>query len=193
MKINLNKNENIMVLAVVLFLITAVVALLLGLTNSVTADQIAARALQEQKEARLEVLPGAEEFVPIDAAPGGSISEIYEGKAGGVTVGYCLNVNPMGFGGEINMVVGITPDKTVKGVKITKLSETAGLGAKATEDKFISQYNEKSGGQELAVIKSGSPKENEIVAISGATITSKAVTDGVNEALAVVEQLGGAK
>ena len=63
------------------------------------------------------------------------------------------------------------------------MNETPGLGAKAKDEAFINQYNSKLTDENLAVIKNGTPAENEIVAISGATITSSAVTKGVNTAI----------
>ena len=85
------------------------------------------------------------------------------------------------------MIIGVCKQATVTGVKITSLSETPGLGAKASNEEFTKQYYGLEEG--ISVIKSGMPNGNEISAISGATITSKAVTEGVNAALKYVGTL----
>lgn len=189
MRIDLKNNEQIWVLAAVLFVITAVVALLLGFTNMATADKIAQITAKEQDEARAEVMPGAEEFVKADGSFDAPVNEVYEARKGGETAGWCVSVSPNGFGGAISMVVGVTPDLMVQGVSITSLSETPGLGSKAADDAFKSQFDGKPAASGLSVIKSGQPADNEIMAISGATITSRAVTDGVNAAVETVKAL----
>ena len=89
-------------------------------------------------------------------------------------------VAPRGFGGEIVMIVGVNTEGVVTGVVITEMSETAGLGAKADDPSFLSQYVGKSGS--LTVVK-GNAGETQISAITGATVTSRAVTDGVLAAM----------
>ncbi|MBQ2617784.1 MAG: FMN-binding protein, partial [Synergistaceae bacterium] len=87
-----------------------------------------------------------------------------------------------GYGGQIGFVVGITKDGTVKAINILNHSETPGLGAKSTEPEFYGQFADKSS-LPLKVVKGGASNPDEIAAISGATITSNAVTDGVNGAV----------
>ncbi len=189
MSLDLKNNEKIWVLALVLFVITAVVALLLGLTNQLTADKIAERQELELTEARQAVMPDADAFTKVEGSFDETVSEVYAATKGGETVGYCVSVNPNGFGGPIGMVVGVSLDNTVEGVTITSLSETPGLGSKAQDEAFYGQYVGKQADSPLAVIKSGSPADNEIVAISGATITSAAVTNGVNTAVETAKSL----
>ena len=87
---------------------------------------------------------------------------------------------------ELEKVIsGINMDGTIAGAVIGSMTETPGLGAKAQDQPFISQYNGKSIDNEIIVSKSSTGAENEIVAISGATITSQAVTDGINLAVEV--------
>ena len=83
-------------------------------------------------------------------------------------------------------MVGVRADGTVEGIDFLSISETAGLGMNADTDKFKSQFKGKSG--EIGVAKS-SPADNEIQALTGATITSKAVAKAVNEALALYEEV----
>ena len=188
----MQKNEKPFVLAIILFVITAVVALLLAYTNSVTWNKIEENTAKEQNEARMAVMANATEFEKLDTelAEDGIVTEIYAGKnASGELVGYCVGVAPNGFGGAIEMMVGVKPDETLTGIKIVSLSETPGLGSKAQEPKFKDQFNDKSVKEPLTVMKSGTAKDNEIVAISGATISSNAVVSGVNAAAQAVKNL----
>ena len=174
-----------------LLIISAVAALLLALTNSVTASTIAQRNEQANAEARKLVLESAQDFeqvkdVKTDNSKGVEVSEIYEAKdASGNTVGYTLKVLPSGYGGTIELMVGIDSAKgQVSGINVVSNSETAGLGAKATNPEFNDQYKGKPL-EELSVLKNGTPGDTEIKAISGATITSTAVTNGVDAAIEV--------
>lgn len=189
----MQKNENPIVLAGILFAITAVVALLLAFTNDVTEQKIAENTEKEQTAARQEVMADAAEFEKIEtglAEQAVPVKEIYAAKdASGELIGYCVSVSPNGFGGAIEIMVGVKPDETLTGIKIVSLSETPGLGSKAQEPKFKDQFDGKTVKDPLSVIKSGTPKDNEVVAISGATITSNAVTEGVNAAVDAVKNL----
>ena len=174
-----------------LLIISAVAALLLALTNSVTASTIAQRNEQANAEARKLVLESAQDFeevkdVKTDNSKGVEVSEIYEAKdASGNTVGYTLKVLPSGYGGPIELMVGIDSAKgQVTGINVVSNSETAGLGAKSTDPEFSDQYKGKPL-EELSVLKNGTPGDTEIKAISGATITSTAVTNGVDAAIEV--------
>ena len=174
-----------------LLIISAVAALLLALTNSVTASTIAQRNEQANAEARKLVLESAQDFeevkdVKTDNSKGVEVSEIYEAKdASGKTVGYTLKVLPSGYGGTIELMVGIdSANGQVSGINVVSNSETAGLGAKATDPEFSDQYKGKPL-EELSVLKNGTPGDTEIKAISGATITSTAVTNGVDAAIEV--------
>ena len=174
-----------------LLIISAVAALLLALTNSVTASTIAQRNEQANAEARKLVLESAQDFEEVkdtktDNSKGVKVSEIYEAKdASGNTVGYTLKVLPSGYGGTIELMVGIDSAKgQVSGINVVSNSETAGLGAKSTDPEFSDQYKGKPL-EELSVLKNGTPGDTEIKAISGATITSTAVTNGVDAAIEV--------
>ena len=174
-----------------LLIISAVAALLLALTNSVTASTIAQRNEQANAEARKLVLESAQDFEQVkdaktDNSKGVEVSEIYEAKdASGNTVGYTLKVLPSGYGGKIELMVGIDSAKgQVSGINVVSNSETAGLGAKSTDPEFSDQYKGKPL-EELSVLKNGTPGDTEIKAISGATITSTAVTNGVDAAIEV--------
>ena len=188
-------------LAGILMIICAVVAALLGVVNGVTADKI--KAIQEQKlQASLQVVfPGAEftkvdvtdELVTLAASSDAEsgLAAIYEASTGG----YAVEVKPTGVGGAIDMIVGIDGEGAVTGVSVISHSETAGIGTKVAVDKpnkngvgVLSQFTGRSAGAgNLFTVNSGS---NQVDAISGATVTTKAITRGINAASLVAEQLG---
>lgn len=185
--------NNIAKLGSILFGICAVAALALGLTNNITAPIIEQRNIQANNESRQMVLPQATEFVQMDNSifanveglEDGLVSEVYEGKNKDEVVGYTIKTLPKGYGGKIELIVGISKDGLVTGTNIGSMSETPGLGSKASEPKFKDQFKDKPATTELSVVKGSVSSENEIQAISGATITSKAVTKGVNAAIEV--------
>ena len=184
----IEKKDKLEILRVglILFAITAVAAFVLAFVNSVTEPVIAANNQKKQEAAMKSVLPEGTKFENVEFTPdeGSSVSEIYSaGDAGAVVM-----VKPKGYGGEISMAVGIDRSYKVTGVEIISQSETAGLGANCTNDSFKEQFKGKT--ENIEVVKNGA-KENQIDAISSATITSKAVTKGVNEAVATVKAMRG--
>ena len=180
--------------------ISLVVALLLGLTNMLTADKIAAINKQKTEEALAKVVSAADcEFPPMEEIPqamidaaneqGGKLSEVYEVKSGGDTIGYAFKVTASGSQGNIVMIVGVDTDLTVTGVSIVNNSETKGIGSKVMDNEATSagtgaldQFVGKSGAGTLVV------KQN-IDAVTGATVSTKGVTKGVNAALAAAEAM----
>lgn len=184
----MQKNENPIVLSAVLLVISLVVALLLAFTNTITKDKIAQNTEKEQTLAKQEVMPEATEFEDMGYS-NGSVTAVYQAISGDSMVGWCVSVMPNGYGGAIDLMVGINPDMSVSGIKVVSNSETAGLGAKCTDAEFSKQFiNKKS---PVSVIKNGNARDNEIVAITGATITSRAVVQGVNDAIDAVKATGG--
>lgn len=175
--------SKIVKLGLILFVITAVTGLVLGAVQTITLEPIKEAQAKEKNEALAATLPGAEEFnaVEIEGNPG-IIEEIYEGSGGGAVIGYNFTVKPKGYGGLITMVVGINNEGRVMDIKILNHSETPGLGAKASDPSFAGQFKEKLAGA-LSVTKTPPESDSHIQAISGATITSSAVTNGVNTAL----------
>ncbi len=172
----------------ILLAIGFVCTLLLSLCNHMTKDRIAALAAAAEQEAMITTLPQAEKFVKLSDKAEGIVTAVYEGKDANKTlVGHCVKVEPMGYGGAISMIVGVDADGVVRGVDIISMSETPGLGAKAGDPLFTDGYTGKTAG--IKVKKSGAPAGNEISAISGATVTSRAVTEGVNAAIAAAESL----
>ena len=134
----------------------------------------------EIKQAMREVLP-AQDYTPLDAALPQGVTEAY--RAG--DAGYVVRVAPNGFGGAIDLMVGVKADGTVNGVAVIAHSETASLGANCTREEFRAQYADGAG--PFAVGQDGGTIE----ALTGATVTSRAVTDGVNAALDFVREVQG--
>lgn len=165
-------------LTLTLFLITTIVAGLLGLVNYVTADTIAEQIAQKAENAMRQVLE-ADGYEPLDVPEDSAVTAAY--RAG--DKGYVVRVAPNGFGGAIDMMVGVDKAGAVTGVAIVSQSETASLGANCTREDFRAQFTGKSG--TLSVSKDG----GEIEALTGATVTSRAVTEGVNTALEFVQEV----
>lgn len=156
------------------------IALLLAIVNAATADVIEKRAKADETAALKVVMPSADNFKEIKSEN----YTAYEAFEKGEKKGVCIKTSAVGYGGDISVIVGIKDGK-IEGVSITDMDETPGLGARASEKSFISQYKGKKG--KFAVSKDG----GKIETISGATITSRAVTEAVNKALETAESLNG--
>ena len=166
-------------LSMTLLLICAVVAAVLAAVNSYTAPIIAKQKEEKTQLAIEAVLPGGGEAVEFEDATG-MVTALYASDSG-----WAVQVTTNGFGGAIDMMVGIDKTGNVIGISIISHAETPSLGAVAAEDNaageaFRSQFAGLSG--TLAVSKDGGTVD----AISGATITSRAVVEGVNAALQCV-------
>ena len=184
--------KDILKLGVTLFAICAVAALVLGVTNNITAPVIEERNIQASNEARKIVLSEADEFKELDGMNSDIVLEVYEGIKDGQVIGYTIKTSSKGYGGAIELMVGISKDGKITGVEIGNHSETPGLGSKATEPMFKNQYVDKDVLNSLLVVKGSTNNDNEISAISGATITSNGVTSGVNAAMKIYnEKLSG--
>lgn len=176
-------------LGVILFAITMITGVILGGVHTMTLKPIAETQLKEKNEALAATLPEATTFKMLKIAtnPNGHIKEINVGSDGSKLIGYNITVTPKGYGGSIEMIVGVKADGTLSDIQILNHGETPGLGAKAPEPEFAGQFKNKKV-TELEVVKTEASADNQIQAISGATITSKAVTSGVNEALKYVHE-----
>ena len=182
-------NENIVMyvlrLAGTLFLIAAVVAAALAGVNAITAPVIAELNAAATQEAISAVLPGGFDSEITDYADAtGIVSKVYQGANG-----YALEVGPGGFDNTITMMVGVDNEGKVLGISIVSHTETAGLGAVAAAgtpagENFRGQFVGASGS--VSVTKDGGTMD----AITGATITSRAICVGVNAALDCVANMG---
>lgn len=191
--------------ASILLLITVVAGLILGFVYQITKEPIAAAEEKAAKAAYQEVFQEAAGFsdkLELAVPEGESTWEQnYAGvdldnvlmatDAEGVCLGYVLTMTSHeGYGGDITFTMGIQNDGTLNGISLLSISETAGLGMKAGT-VLVPQFAGKQVSQ-FTYTKTGSTMDSQIDAISGATITTNAVTTAVNAGLYIFEtQLGG--
>ena len=186
--------------AIILFAITLISELMLGFVYDITKAPIAAAAKAAKNEAYAVVFPDAKDFEASDAETAKiaetadeisgkgfghvTIDEVVDAKdASGNNVGRVITATSKdGYNGTVQLSVGIKSDGTVVGITFLTLAETPGLGMRAGEKDFYSQYANKNT-KEFKLVKGSASGDNEIAAISGSTITSSAVTNAVNAAL----------
>lgn len=180
---------------VILLVITIVAGLVLGLVYQITKDPIAEQEAKKKQEACQEVFRDADSFETMEVnslnagewAQAGfaqeSVDEVMSAMdASGNLLGYVVTVTTReGYGGDIKFSIGIRMDGTINGISILSISETAGLGMRA-EEVLKPQFAGKQA-EYFEYTKSGAVTETQIDAISGATITTNAVTNGVNAGL----------
>lgn len=166
-------------IVVTLMVICGIVALLLSAVNAVTKDVIAENSTKKQSEAILRIFTEGTDVVPY--ADTDNVWLVYQNDT---VLGYCAAVTPAGYVDDISMMVGVDEAGQVVGVQIVDMSETSGIGTKTKNDSFLDQFIGKSG-----VLTVG---EN-IDGITGATYSSRGVTEGVNMALALDVSLDGVK
>lgn len=179
-----------------LMLITVVAGLLLGLVYEITKTPIANEQQLAKEEAYKAVFENADHFEAItldeqaveqELQKQGYNATINEAMKvldkDGNLLGHVVTVTDHeGYGGDIQFAMGVTVDGVTNGISFLSISETAGLGMKAKEDDFKNQFSGKEVSQ-FAYTKNGASADNEIDALSGATITTNAVTNGVNAGL----------
>ena len=182
----------------ILFVITIIAGCMLGFVYSITKDKIAAKQEETTELAYKQVMKGSDTFKADYSSLVASSSKLLKNNYGknGIEItnalgaykdnkltGYVIQVTDKdGFGGEIELIVGIDLQKEIKGVEILSISETVGLGMNAKNASFRNQYLNKKV-DSFTVTKTGKQEDNEIDSLTGATITSKAMTNGVNGAL----------
>lgn len=181
--------QTILAPTVCLFICCLVATGLLAVTNKFTSEKIEANLREEANRLYVIVVPEAETFREEKVEVQGETFVYQVGLKGDETVGYVFNTQKNGYGGPIVVLTGLDSAGVIKGVQILSMTETAGLGMNAGEPAYLNQYKNKS--KHLTVVKTD-PGEDQIQAISAATITSQAVTDAVNQALEIFEaQKGG--
>ena len=182
-----------------LTVITLISGLLLGVVNDITAGPIASQQAKEKEEAYKAVFAEAASFEVVTSGEDAdlesyldengykaqSIDEVMLAKDdAGNELGYAFSVTTSeGYGGDIQFAMGIQDDGTLNGISILSISETAGLGMRATTDDFKNQFKDKNV-EKFTYTKTGATSDDEIDALSGATITTNAMTNGVNAGLA---------
>ena len=165
-----------LILCVICLLATAALA---G-TNLLTADTIAQQKVITEQESRKQVLPDADSF---EEADGYAI-----GKTGSDIAGYVFVTSSKGYGGDVQVMTGISTDGQITGVVILEQDETPGLGANAEKESFRDQFKQAVPENGFTVTKS-TAGEGEISALTGATITTTAVTNAVNDTIAQYNEI----
>ena len=183
-----------------LTVISLVVAAMLGLVNSITADKIAEIDAENTRISMSAVAPEGSEFgdkmeltetaVAAAAAQGGKLMEMYPVTNGGAEAGYVLKISASGSQGSIVMMVGVDANKAITGISVVSHAETSGIGTKvvgndlnAAGEHVLDQFIGLSGAGSLVV-------GSNITPITGATVSTKGITTGANAALAAVDALG---
>jgi Na+-translocating ferredoxin:NAD+ oxidoreductase subunit G len=185
--------KKVLFLGLTLAVISAIAAFSLAYTYAVTRSRIAQQIWEEQIKAAKAVLPEVtrnEDFkekveladeirkqVPL-------VDKVFEGYSGGALAGYAVQCLPRGYGGPITLMVGIRPNGETTGIKVVENKETPGLGSGIEDPAWNKQFQGRKPGDPLRVNK-------EYDAISGATISSKAIGNGVRAALESYKLIGG--
>lgn len=195
--------KSIMKDALILFAITLAAGLLLGVVYDITKEPIAAQKEKTKTQACQNVFreaAGFETYEELDAETasavlaeagitGADIDEVmYAKDASDSVLGYVITVTDHeGYGGDIQFSMGITKEGMLNGISLLSISETAGLGMKAG-DVLVPQFTDKQV-ERFYTTKTGSANDSEIDAISGATITTDAIVNGVNGGLAYYQNV----
>ena len=161
--------------ALLLFVICVCITALLAGTNKLTAAKIAQNAVEKEESSRQTVLPEAEEFK--------TEGDCAVGYKGGEVVGYVYVTSAKGYGGDVQIMTGITSEGSISGVVVLDHDETPGLGANCEKEDFRAQYLQSVPDNGFTVVKNQAAGNGQIEALTGATISSRAVTDAVNEAV----------
>lgn len=172
-------------LPLTLTLIAVVAGLILGLTNYLTKEPIRMVHELALKSAREELFENCEfnEITDVTLPKGNdNVGMVYEAFKGDKLQGHIVTLDKIGYGGAITINVGVTTEGVITGVIVGSNSETPGLGAKASDEKFSGQFREK---KSVKLVKGPASGDDEISAISAATITSQALVDGANQAIEV--------
>lgn len=184
----------------ILFAITLIAGLLLGVVNELTYEPIRLQQEKAVQEACGAVFESASDFEKMEYTPGeelvqelsgigvklGSVYKALDGS--GSLLGYVVeSISTQGYGGNIVLYLGVAMDGTLNDISILEISETPGLGMLAP-DVLVPQFHQKKA-ESFVYTKSGAGAENEIDAITSATITTKAVTNAVNGGLRAAQDL----
>lgn len=191
--------------SLILFVITLAAGLLLGGVYAITKEPIAAAQEEKKQEAFQEVFQDADSFADLDAynveeaaavlSDNGyekeSIDEVKLAlDADGNTLGYVMTITSAeAYGGSLQIALGIRLDGTINQISFLSLSETTGLGMEAKKPAFYEQFSNKNV-DAFVYTKSGASEDYEIDALSGATITTNAVTNAVNAGIVYANSLG---
>ena len=168
--------------ALTLFITAVLVVAGLSYVYNLTLDPIERQKRKTQEAAMKEVFPGASQYKEMQTEKTGSIVSVYEALSDKILKGYVVQLSPKGYSGNIDLIVGISlSENKITGMRVMRHTETPGLGALAVKEDFYRRYNNLELAP-LSVVRTN-PGRNEIQAITSATITTRAITGAVNEAI----------
>ena len=165
---------------VVLVIICIVVTGALAATNGVTAPIITAATVEAERAARSELLPEAEDFEEVTGVEVENVSAIYKSTN---DVGVVITSSAKGYGGDVVVMTAITPDGTIKQIKVTEQAETKGIGSNVVDNpEYLAQYSGLSAAAPLVL-------NEDVDARTSATVSSTAVINAVNAAIEAYNQI----
>lgn len=192
----------------VLVIMTLILGVILGSVHYITEKPIAAQEKKQHDEALIAVMPDDLKdatFETVDLSKDGldqkikdaiadegltaeTVDEISVAKdSSGNEAGYVFSITTTeGYGGEIQFVLGVDTEGAITGISFLSISETAGLGMRWSQEPYISRFDGKKA-DKITLVKTETDKDDEVEAISGSTITSTAITNGVNAGLAAYQ------
>ena len=179
-----HEQSNIFKIALNLILTCLVSGCIIGAVFFITGPTAAAKAEQMKQESMKALVPDADNFKEIAGK-----KDTFLAQKGGQTIAFIVPSEPKGYGGPIKMLVAVSKDGTILDYTILEANETPGLGDNASKPPFRNQLKGKKL-DNLEVTKTPSDTKH-IQAMTGATISSRAVTKGVKEAVEAAAQLGG--
>lgn len=187
--------------ALILFAITIIAGLLLGFIYQLTKSPIENATIKAKEEAYKQVMASADTFTSDDTVndkltsaklEGTEIEEVVLAKKGEEQIGYAIScIAKEGYGGNISLIIGVDMEGTITGLKVMDMNETAGLGANCKTDDYMNQFTGKKQPEqgEIELKKGDAEGDSQLNAISGATITSKAITKATNQTLKFIASL----
>ena len=185
--------KEVLIPTLALFLISAVCTGILAFTNASTEEKIAENQRQTELEMRMVVCPEAKSFsdektVSLDGENYTYVAALDESSN---EIGYVFTASSKGYGGTVTVMTGIAKDGNLTGIQTLELNETAGLGMNAKKADYRDQYKDKAGPFVVDKDKTADDNRDEISSLTGATITSRAVTDAVNKTVEIYNSLTG--
>ena len=166
--------------ALVLFIICVIASGILAYVNNITKDLIIQNKLKDKNDAQAQLFPNAKSFKEVKDSDFVYTEAIDQNNK---LIGYTLIAAGKGYGGVVQTMVSITPDYVVKDIKVISQNETPGLGSNCTKEDFPDKFKNKKE-EDLKVDKDG----GKVISITGATITTRAITNSIRNALQTLKQ-----
>ncbi len=187
-EVSAEKKKEVLKATLTVSVVAIAAAIVLGGVSNLLGGITLKNADRRVYDAMERLMPDAayEKMTPqFDSAV--AIDALYEVKKDGESAGYCVKTSAKGYENPIEILVAIDAEGAVAGVEVLSIDETIGYGKNIESEEFLSQFKGKN--EELTVVRGKADVSSKISAVSGATVSSNAVKEGVNHALAAVSQL----